>query len=414
MISNTYLPHVGGVAHSIHRFAREFRRRGHDVLVVAPEFDGESDDEEKVLRVPAFRDVARTGFSISLAVPPSVKDAVEDFDPELIHSHHPYLLGIAALRLATAHSVPLIFTHHTLYEKYAGHKDGYPLLMRMAKELSVRYARLCDHVIVPSESVAEIVQDRGISTPVTVIPTGVNVEEFERGEGEAARRRHEIPSDAPLIGYAGRLAPEKNLEFLARSVSRTLREHPRAWFVVVGDGPFRDPLRQTLMPARVLDRVRFTGFLRGEDLADAFAAMDVFAFASKTETQGLVLVEAMAAGTPVVALRAPGVREVLRDGENGLVPEAETEEAFAEALGAVLDRGEAEYRRLVEGARRSAAAFSVDESADRALELYDRVLAGYESPATEPGMIEKMTERLESEWNLFQMHLGAAADALFA
>ena len=317
-MTNTYLPHVGGVARSVESFARAFRRLGHRVLVVAPEFEDAPEIEGDVLRMPAIVRFNGSDFSVPMPVPGRLKAAYRPLRPDVIHSHHPFLLGDTALRAAAARDLPVVFTHHTLYERYTHYVPGDSAAMkRFVVDLVVGYCNLCDAVIAPSESVQEMLAARGVTAPTTVLPTGVERERFAIGDGSRFRAARSIPAGAFVVGHVGRLAAEKNLDVLIRGVVRFLAARPEARFLVVGDGPFAESMKAALARAGVAERALFTGLLTGGDLIDAYHAMDVFVFASRTETQGMVLAEAMACDVPVVAIDASGVREVVRDGENG-------------------------------------------------------------------------------------------------
>ena len=391
MLTNTYLPHVGGVARSVDAFATAFRERGHRVLIVAPQFEDVPEHEHNIVRVPAFLDLMGSGFSLPLPVPGILTDALDAFRPDIVHSHHPYLLGMTALRIARSHGLPLIFTHHTLYEAYTHYiaADLAPV-RRFVSELATAYANLCDQVVAPSESLADLLRRRGVETPIEIIPTGVADNVFRSGDGGAFRKARGIPPDAFVIGHLGRLAPEKNVEFLSRAVARCLVLRPQMWFLVAGDGTSAEAMEEILDISGVSDRVTFAGVVEGNDLMDAYHAMDAFAFGSLSETQGMVLTEAMACGVPVVALDGPGVREVVRDGWNGRLLATEDEEQFAAALASIHDCSPAERQRMIQRARETASAFSLDRTATQALDLYGSLLRS-----------AKPTNKASTQWNLF-------------
>src|SRR5262249_10835710 len=161
---------------------------------------------------------------------------------------------------------------------------------------------LCDGVIAPSASIASLIKRRGVTAPVTVVPTGIDTAAFAAGNGADFRRRFKVPARAFVAGHVGRLAPEKNLGFLAKAGAPFLKQNPRAWFLVIGSGPSEDALKKTFATHGVGDRLVLAGSHTGRSLHDGYRAMDVFAFSSRSETQGLVVAEAMAAGRPVVAL----------------------------------------------------------------------------------------------------------------
>jgi len=370
LFTNTYTPHVGGVARSVATFRDEYRKAGHRVLVVAPTFP-DMPPEEDVVRVPALQNFNASDFSVALPLPSGLNATLEAFEPDVIHSQHPFLLGMTAVRAARTFAVPLVFTHHTRYEEYTHYVPvDSPALKAFVIELATRYANLADRVFAPSESIRDLLVERGVNTPVQVIPTGVYVEQFAAGDRDGARRQWELPADAFVVGHMGRLAEEKNIGFLADAVAAFLADGNDRYFLVVGSGDAEADLVERFRAAGLADRLVRCGVLEGQALADAMNAMDVFAFASQSETQGMVLTEAMAAGLPVVGLDAPGVREVVRDRQNGRLVAEPSPDVFAEALGWVHDCLAAGEESLVASARETAEAFSMARSAAAAIACY--------------------------------------------
>ncbi len=375
MLTNTFTPHVGGVARSVQGFTNAYRRLGHRVLVIAPIFEGTPATETDVVRLPAVQHFRGSDFSIPMPVPRRVVVALRSCAPQIVHSHHPFLLGDTALRVAATHDIPVVFTHHTMYEKYTHYVPGdSPRLKRFTVDLVTGYCNLCDAVIAPSETVAELLLQRGVEVPIEVIPTGVNTEIFSAGDGASFRKWAELPPDVFVVGHAGRLAPEKNPAFLAEAVARFLLLQDRAHFLVVGAGPSEPDIRKTFETYGLTSRLHMVGVLDWTALAGAYRAMDVFAFASQTETQGMVLTEAMTSGVPVVAIDAPGVREVVRDRENGRLLPYENVDTFVAALCWVASLPSDERRALECGVADTAAAFSMSRTADRALALYESLM----------------------------------------
>ena len=372
ILTNTFTPHVGGVARSVEAFTAEYRKRGHRVLIVAPEFPHMPQNEIDVVRINAIQNFNASDFSVALPVHPQLSETIDAFRPDVVHSQHPFLLGNTAFRLARHRELPLVFTHHTLYEQYTHYVPGNsPALKRFAIELATRYANLCDQVFAPSESIRDLIVERGVNKPIAVVPTGVCLEKFAQGDGDAMRRELGIPAEAFVVGHLGRLAPEKNLDFLTRAVVDFINRNRRAHFLVVGTGPSEDALRAAFSNSSVEAHLHTAGILQQQPLTDALHAMDLFAFASTSETQGMVLTEAMAAGLPVVALDAPGVREVVRDNQNGRLLSEATITTFSAALKWVLELPPEKLQGLKHAALATAEAFSMPNSADKALACYE-------------------------------------------
>jgi glycosyltransferase involved in cell wall biosynthesis len=311
-------------------------------------------------------------FSIKLPIAGFFLETLGGFKPDIIHAHQPFLMGDAALRLAYAHNTPLVFTHHTLYEENV---RGSETVKKFATKLATEFANCCDYVIAPSESVAEIIRTRGVKTQIAVIPTGLHLNQYEGTAGNF-RAQSKISKDAFVVGYVGRLAPEKNLSFLARAAALFLKKEKEALFLVVGSGPSEAELLGYFKELKLEDQLRFAGELKGKKLIQAFQAIDVFAFSSHSETQGMVLNEAMAAGTPVVGLDAPGVQDIVRDKMNGRLVPRESEEEFSEALSWILKRAPAGRRKLIAEAKKTANRFSMRRCANKGLQLYESLQTG--------------------------------------
>lgn len=404
MMTNTYAPIVGGIERSIRDFSATLRRRGHQVLVVTPAQQRRPPRERGVLRVPALRSTYRgSAFAVALPLPPAILRSLLTFRPHVIHAHHPFLLGHTAMRLARMLGVPLVYTHHVRFEQYTHYLPlQSPATERFMVELSTTYANLCDRVFAPSESVAEILRRWGVDRPITAVPTGVDVARFAHGRGEVARKMFGIPRHAFLVGHIGRLAPEKNLTFLAHALAAFLREELSAHALVSGRGPCEADIRQIAHRAGVDDRLHMAGVLSRRQLVDAYHALDGFLFTSQSETQGIVLVEAMAAGVPVVALDASGVREVVSDRRNGrLLPASSSAAEIAQALRWLAALPAPQRRALTCQARDTARQFSLSACAKRALAAYRLTLdeAGAQTQ-DHPGTWAAALRRLRAEWAL--------------
>ncbi|MDH5620997.1 MAG: glycosyltransferase [Gammaproteobacteria bacterium] len=404
MLTNTFTPHVGGVARSVASFAGVFRELGHRVLVAAPRYENTPEREEDVIRFPAVQRFRGSDFSVPMPVPGRLSRALRDFKPDIAHSHHPFLLGDSALRIAATFDIPVVFTHHTRYELYTHYVPGdSPTLRRLVIELVTGYCDLCDAVIAPSESIAALLRNRGVTTPIETIPTGVDSERFAAGDGLRMRSRLNIPANAFVVGHVGRLAPEKNLEWLARAVAFFARAEASCHFLVAGDGPMKSRIAEIFNESQLADRVHIVGTLERSDLADAYHAMDVFAFCSRSETQGLVLIEAMAAGRPVVAIDAAGTSEVVIDGVNGRLLPDEDVAAFADALSSVSQAAPDKRDSMSRAARETAESLSLPRMAQRCLSLYERLIGQQRGDVEiESSAWDQARRRFGEEWKIFR------------
>jgi len=418
MFTNTYLPQIGGVARSIASYAEDLRKMGHRVLIVAPTYAAEvpGENEEEVLRVPAIQNFNGSDFSMRIAVPFLIANTIDEFQPDIIHSHHPYLLGDAAMRAARRRNLPLVFTHHTLYEQYTHYVPvKSDVMQQFVINLSTKYANLCWLVVAPSESIARLLRSRGVTVPIEEIPTGVDLEFFGSGDGERFRRTHAIDPDERVIGHVGRLAPEKNLCYLAEAVASFMDQH-KGVFLIVGGGPSEEQIRRIFHRHQLENRLIMAGEHSGTYLADAYSAMDLFVFASKSETQGMVLTEAMAAGQSVVALDASGVREVVTDGINGRLLDADApSKLFAEAIYDFFQDPE-QARLFRREALKTAKTFSRESCAARMAKVYELMLRKkYKRASGTPQDfldLDKVVRSINIEWKLISEKVAATVNAL--
>lgn len=417
--TNTFLPHVGGVARAVQTISEDQRRARHRVLVVAPEFaEGSAARaiERSVARIPALTGFNATDFSVRLPFAAMLSDRLAAFRSDIVHAHHPFLLGDTALREAASRQVPVIFTHHTLYERYTHYLSiESEALGDFAAEVATRFANRCAAVVAPSESLRDLIISRGVTVPVHAIPTGIDNARLASGRGERARKRLGLPAEAVVIGHLGRLASEKNLSYLAVGIGLALKKIPAARALIVGDGPARADMEKIFADLGVADRVVFSGKLSGGPLRDACAAMDLFAFSSTSETQGLVLAEAMATGSPVVAIDASGVREVVRDHQNGRLLSADASaDVFARTLVEVLHKPEL-LATWSEAARATAATLDRAKTSTRLLDLYKELIAARRAEDSGDNALLKaikpIAERIATEGRIIADKAGALIDA---
>ncbi len=373
IVTNTYTPIVGGLEKSIEMITDGCRRRGHRTVVLVPEYVGRPGNEPDVVRLPSIENISRHDYSLRLTVPGSVAAALKGFRPDVVHSHHPYIMGGTAFRVASQMGAPLVFTYHTMYEEYLErHGVTADVIKRFIEEYPIEYANMCDHVIAPSESVKEEIVSRGLKRPCSVIPTGVSLHEFDTPPNDDPRARFGIPPEAYVIGHLGRISSEKNVKSLARQAARFMKDTPRTHMLLAGDGPEVSTVEKIFRDFRVEDRYHYAGEVKGGDVTAAYHAMDVFLFSSLTETQGIVLAEAMAAGLPVIAVDARGVRDIVEDKVNGRLIAEAGEMRFAlwwhNTLSTDLKK------KLIENARETAEEYSLESSIHAVLAVYQRVI----------------------------------------
>jgi glycosyltransferase involved in cell wall biosynthesis len=415
MMTNTYFPIVGGLEQSVHSFSEEFKALGHEVLIVTPTFQGAPVEESGVIRLPAFQKFSWTIFSVNFPVSRLLTRLMKEFSPDIVHSHCPFFMGDFALRLSRQHAIPLVFTYHTMFEEYV---QDWPIqnegVKRFIVKLAAGYANCVDRLIVPSESIQEILLRRGVKTPMEVVPTGVDLKRFSNGDGKRFRKENQIPSAAFVIGHVGRLASEKNLDFLVASIVELLEIEPNAHALIVGKGSSEAMIRDVFRNAGLESRLHLVGVLHYEHLVDGYSAMDVFAFASLSETQGIVLVEAMAAGVPVVALDAPGARDVVKDHFNGRLLAEMDQHSFVNALLSVLRCAPEELQAMKHSARATAQKYTIELSAQRMLAVYEEARSRKSVAVGKRNSSQYLYFwRIKVEWDIYRNYIRSVFTSIF-
>ncbi|MBF6025296.1 glycosyltransferase [Lysobacter niastensis] len=380
MLSDVYFPRVNGVSTSIRTYAKALVALGHRVTLVAPDY-GEAFDRHatefgegfELVRLPArqiFFDPEDRLIRAS-AMRGTVRELAQR-DWDVVHVHTPFRAHQIGVRVGERCNVPVVETCHTHFEEYAAHYlPWFPagLLRALARGATRRLCHAVDHLIVPTAEMEQVLRGYGVATPSTVLPTGIDLAEFAGGDGDAFRSKHGIRQERPVLATVSRLAVEKNIEFLLRVVQRLVAEFPALLFVIAGEGPDAARLHALCIELGLEAHVRFFGNLdrRGE-LLDCYRAADAFVFASATETQGLVLIEALALGVPVVSTAILGTATVLR-GSHGAVTAPMDEAVFAGTVAQVLRDPQLRHS-LAQAGPMDARAWSNDVLIGRVVDLY--------------------------------------------
>ena len=374
--TNYYHPVVNGVVRSVASFRENLMQQGHNVFVFAQADVAYKDNEPFIFRYPSLP-LPLGDISAAIPVSPFVDQLLPILKLDVIHTHHPVLLGQTAARKATELDLPLVFTFHTQYWEYT-HYVPFPqeIIQDFLKNAVHRWLRefmqKCQHIIIPSESLKEIlVRDYGLHERYSVIPTGTNLEPFLNADGKALRAEKGWQEEKVLISI-GRLAPEKNWDTLLHAFANIHTEHPSVRLVLIGDGPAKQSLESLAAELGIADRVTFTGAVPFEEVPRYLKAADAFAFASVTETQGLVTIEAMAAGLAVVAVDGPGTRDIVDHGKQGFLVKNDPV-ALAKGLNKLLADPQ-RIKRFSNQALKKAKTFDVNQLGKQMLGVYEQAI----------------------------------------
>ena len=321
--TNTYLPVVSGVVRSVQSFRDALSALGNNVFIFAQEDDYE-DTEPFIFRYPSLKLPLPVEIPTALPMSPFVDQLLPKLKLDVIHTHHPFLLGQTAAGKARDLNLPLVFTFHTQYHEYTHYipfsqEQVQEFIKNRVMNWLREYMRKCQHIVIPSESMRSIlVNDYGLVDRFTIIPTGLDIAPYKTADGSALRAEWGWPDDKILISV-GRLAEEKNWTTLLQAFAKAHKKQSNLRLVLVGDGPQAQALRQLVNELGITKRVLFVGRVPFEQIPTYLKAADLFVFASVTETQGLATLEAMAAGLPVVAVAASGTQDIVDHGIEGLL-----------------------------------------------------------------------------------------------
>ncbi|MDO9231100.1 MAG: glycosyltransferase [bacterium] len=328
IFTNNYLPNPYGVTRSVETFRRELEKQGNEVFIFAPYWKGYKDNNINVFRYPSI-DI-EIKFRFPLAIPYSWKmnKIIKNLDLDVIHAQHPNLLGSVAMKWAKRKGIPLIFTWHTLYDQYTNFVPFIPpkISADYIIKKAVKFANASDAIIVPTDSIIPILRKWGVENKnIIPIATGVLEEEFENADKNKIREKYNIKDEENVLLMVSRLTSEKNVEFVFRSLKNILKKE-KVRFLVVSDGYLLPKLKEFCAREKISDKVIFCGEVEREEIKHYYATSDIFVYGSKSETQGMIITEAMYMGLPIVAVDATGVNSlVLNNGNGFLVSENEKE-----------------------------------------------------------------------------------------
>lgn len=379
-VSDVYFPRINGVSTSIQTFRRELRALGHTVHLIAPDYYSPSDDESDILRIPSRylpMDPEDRMMRYGQAMSHLKQFRGEMYD--IVHIQTPFVAHYLGLKLSRLLRIPVVETYHTFFEEYLYHYIPFmpKSLMKMtARNFSRHQGNSLDGMAIPSHPMLEVLREYGVKSTAEVIPTGLEPESFIPGDGDGFRARYGIEQDRPMMLFVGRVAFEKNIGFLLEVLQRVRSEIPEMLFVIAGEGPARAGLEESVEKMGLQGNVKFIGYLdRKTELNNCYRSADVFVFSSRTETQGLVLLEAMAQGVPVVSTAEMGTKDVLKEGAGVWIAKEEAGEFSAKVVALLRDSAQREH--LGDAGREYAHSWSASRQAERMVEFYQRMIANY-------------------------------------
>jgi 1,2-diacylglycerol 3-alpha-glucosyltransferase len=326
LFSETYYPEINGVANSVYMLKNELEKRGHNVYVFTTKTPGAPEHEHNVFRVPSIPFIFITERRVGLFYQPRLAHIIKKLNLDIIHTHTEFSLGIFGRIMAKELRLPIVHTYHTIYEDYTHYLTRFKSLDRRAKAFARTYSKVCcntvEQVIVPTDKTKELLMTYSVHKDIAVVPTGIDLSKFDRNnypqeEVAVLKQKYGIGPLEKVMIYIGRVSQEKNIEEIIGAMPEYMKERPIVRFVIVGSGPALDKLMHMVGQLGLTDRFVFTGSQPWDSIGLFYQMGDVFVSASKSETQGLTYIEAMASGLPVVARQDKCLEDILEQGWNG-------------------------------------------------------------------------------------------------
>lgn len=378
MFTNNYKPYMGGVPISVDHLAIALRELGHEVYIFAPTYK-EQEEEEYVIRYPSFP-IAVAGAPIPNVLTNLFDRKIKELSIDVIHVHHPVLVGNVALHLRKKYGIPVIFTYHTRYEEYLHYVKTLAWLERSTGFLEkylVWFSNQCDGIVAPTAGIKKYLERRKIESCITILPTGIPIESFTPNQEMVAKIKERYGKNVDyLLCTVSRMAKEKNIEFQLRGLARlkeTLQKQQKTFrYLIIGDGPQLQEFKKLAIRIGLEKEVVFLGRIENTQVSAYLKACDLFAFSSKSETQGIVLLEAMAVGKPIVAVKASGVEDIVEDDITGFMTR-EDEEVWKDKVLTILENS-CKRERMGKAAQNMAFEYEERRIALAAVECYRRVI----------------------------------------
>ena len=372
IFTNAYKPIISGVVNCIDLMRENLIKKGHNVFLFAPEFSGYTDKEENVYRYPSVSLTNKVKFPVPITIFPIAEKIMTTKKIDIIHCHHPFVLGAEGARWAERLKVPLFFTFHTQYEQYA-HYIPFPeeFVKSVSKSVVSSYAKKCSVIITPGTAIVEQLKGYGITKNVVHMPNSINLSSFSNPDGKMVREKYNIGTNEKLLVYVGRMAQEKNIPMMIDSFS-IINDKAPSRLMIIGEGPELEYFKTYAKDKGLDERIIFTGRVEYDRISEYYGSADAFVMTSTTEVKPLALLEAMASGLPIIAVNACGASDTIINGYNGLLT-GESKEEFANAVIKVITDKEL-LKTMKQNSIKVSEDYSVEKITDKLLILYTEAI----------------------------------------
>lgn len=368
--TDTYYPQVNGVVTSIESFRKELEKQGHEVFVFCPRANSR-ETQKNVIRFPSIKFFFQPEYHVSVPFTRHLLKNLWQKDLDIVHAHTPFSLGLLGYYYAYIKKVPFVYTYHTLYPEYVKSYlwHGRVITPRLAEKVTAVFSNHCDLNIAPSEKIRLLLKKYGVTKPISVLPTGLDLKKFsQQVEKNKVRSKYGIKPDEKALLYVGRLGKEKNIGLIVKTLRLLKDKGLKVKLLIVGDGPDRLSLQNLVKNSQLSKEVIFAGYLRGQAVVSSYQAADLFVFASQTDTQGLVMLEAAACGLPIVAVKDAAFANILKNGSNGFTVSQDPKE-FSQKITTILSNKKL-YQKMSAASVQTASGFSSKNQGQKLEKLY--------------------------------------------
>ena len=409
--TDVYYPMINGVAVFSKNLATGLKKRGHQVMVLTPSISGkfsvEKDpncnftvvrlkstrmylypdqiekipNDKKILGIKMPQFLYKNGLHVSYNPYSDIRRVLDDFKPDIIHNQTSGPLALAIFRYAKKRNIPIVMTDHT----YPDNLTQQVKLPKFAKKpinaamnaYFMSFLRRSEYATLPTkQAITDLLpkNHHSFKVPVEALSNGIDLSHFTKGPAsEEIYKKYAIPKNVPIILYVGRIDPEKSLDILVNSFKKLIKEAPKAHLVMVGDGTAREKLEKMIKRKKLGSQTHFIGRVIGDDLSQIYRTGTVFVITSKTETQSIVLMEAMASGLPAIAVNAGAVTELVKDGENGFIFEPNDTAGIASGIYTIISNKELR-EKMSKNALKMIAKHDINYTLSRFEKIYNNVL----------------------------------------
>ncbi len=378
--TNCYKPLINGVVSSIESLKKAFEKKGHETYIFAPRVNGYKDEESNIFRYHSINLTHKVKYPIAIPLSLKAGQVITRFKPDIIHLHHPFVLSMPAIMYAAKLKIPKILTIHTQYERYAYYISPLPQLIinEAIRRIIFNLADKVDIITTPSQSMKDIISNYGIQKEIVVIPNAIDINVFQSRDEqklELLRRELQLTQDKVIILYVGRVSFEKNIDKIIKALALVRdKKVDNFQFILVGEGTAVKSLKNLTESLQLTDRIKFVGAIDREMVRYYYQMADIFAFSSTSETFGMVIIEALASGLPVLAVKAPGAIDIINHGFNGILVDNEITQFAQQLENLIQDKNL--RQKLSHNALQSVERYSIDNVADQVLALYNRLRSG--------------------------------------